>query len=184
METITTSQSEERKLPSRTNKKSEYKQPTTKTRENAGDQGVIGFSFASDWWKRWREFSWPITGRNKAKAKQSPITYDILFKIALFSLCFSFQMFVLVLFWFQLYNGFSGSNAIDDLSLILFNLAFTTVPPVICGVLDKDVPDLILTANPSLYKTGQKSKVQISRIQLFFLYVAVIELFLVLQRSS
>ena len=93
-------------------------------------------------------------------------------------------MFVLVLFWFQLYNGFSGSNAIDDLSLILFNLAFTTVPPVICGVLDKDVPDLILTANPSLYKTGQKSKVQISRIQLFFFYVAVIELFLVLQRSS
>ena len=57
METITTSQSEERKLPSRTNKKSEYKQPTTKTRENAGDQGVVGFSFASDWWKRWREFS-------------------------------------------------------------------------------------------------------------------------------
>ena len=94
-------------------------------------------------------------------------------------------MFVLVLFWFQLYNGFSGSNAIDDLSLILFNLAFTTVPPVICGVLDKDVPDLILTANPSLYKTGQKSKVQISRIQLFFfIYVAVIELFLVLKRSS
>lgn len=80
-------------------------------------------------------------------------------------------MFVLVLFWFQLYNGFSGSNAIDDLSLILFNLAFTTVPPVICGVLDKDVPDLILTANPSLYKTGQKSKVQISRIQLFFFYM-------------
>ena len=39
METITTSQSEERKLPSRTNKKSEYKQPTTKTRENAGKRG-------------------------------------------------------------------------------------------------------------------------------------------------
>ena len=108
--------------------------------------------------------------QSEIKQKQSNLqlltTYYL--KIALFSLCFSFQMFVLVLFWFQLHNGFSGSNAIDDLSLILFNLAFTTVPPVICGVLDKDVPDLILTANPSLYKTGQKSKVQISRIQLFF----------------
>ena len=108
--------------------------------------------------------------QSEIKQKQSNLQLlTTLFKIALFSLCFSFQMFVLVLFWFQLYNGFSGSNAIDDLSLILFNLAFTTVPPVICGVLDKDVPDLILTANPSLYKTGQKSKVQISRIQFFFI---------------
>lgn len=70
-----------------------------------------------------------------------------------------FQMFVLVLFWFQLYNGFSGSNAIDDLSLIFFNLIFTAVPPVICGILDKDVPDPILTAKPDLYKSGQNSKV-------------------------
>jgi len=75
-------------------------------------------------------------------------------------LFFSFQMFVLVLFWFQLYNGFSGSNAIDDLSLILFNLAFTAVPPVICGILDKDVPDHILSRKPALYKTGQNSEVQ------------------------
>ena len=78
-------------------------------------------------------------------------------------------MFVLVLFWFQLYNGFSGSNAIDDLSLILFNLAFTTVPPVICGILDKDVPDRILSAKPALYKSGQKSEVQSTTflVQLF-----------------
>ena len=75
-------------------------------------------------------------------------------------LSFAFQMFVLVLFWFQLYNGFSGSNAIDDLSLIFFNLLFTAVPPVICAVLDKDVPDAILTAKPDLYKSGQDSKVR------------------------
>ena len=74
-------------------------------------------------------------------------------------LSFAFQMFVLVLFWFQLYNGFSGSNAIDDLSLIFFNLLFTAVPPVICGILDKDVPDPILTAKPDLYKSGQNSEV-------------------------
>ena len=71
----------------------------------------------------------------------------------------AFQMFVLVLFWFQLYNGFSGSNAIDDMSLILFNLAFTAVPPVICGILDKDVPDHILSGKPALYKSGQNSEV-------------------------
>ena len=69
-------------------------------------------------------------------------------------------MFVLVLFWFQLYNGFSGSNAIDDMSLILFNLAFTAVPPVICGILDKNVPDHTLSRKPALYKSGQNSEVQ------------------------
>ena len=72
---------------------------------------------------------------------------------------FAFQMLVFVLFWFQLYNGFSGSNAIDDISLIFFNLLFTSVPPVICAILDKDLPDPILTENPDLYKTGQNSKV-------------------------
>lgn len=74
-------------------------------------------------------------------------------------LLFCFQMFVLVLFWFQLFNGFSGSNAIDDLSLIFFNLLFTAAPPVVCGILDKDVPDSLLTMTPELYKSGQNSEV-------------------------
>lgn len=74
-------------------------------------------------------------------------------------LLFCFQMFVLVLFWFQLFNGFSGSNAIDDLSLIFFNLLFTAAPPMVCGILDKDVPDPILTVTPELYKSGQNSEV-------------------------
>ena len=35
----------------------------SKARENAGDQVVIVFSFASDWLKERREFSGPITER-------------------------------------------------------------------------------------------------------------------------
>ena len=38
-----------------------------KARENAGDQVVIGFTFASDWLKEWREFFGPITEQSKAK---------------------------------------------------------------------------------------------------------------------
>lgn len=83
--------------------------------------------------------------------------YDRITKMFLYFF-FKNAMFVFVLFWFQLYNGFSGSNAIDDLSLIFFNLLFTAVPPVICGILDKDVPDPILTARPDLYKSGQNSE--------------------------
>ena len=36
-------------------------------RENACDQVAIGFSFESDWWREWCEFSGPITKRSKAK---------------------------------------------------------------------------------------------------------------------
>ena len=62
----------------------ELKVETTKlpkARENAGDQ--VGFSFASDWLREWREFSGPITERSKAKSMQSRITFDTELKINL-----------------------------------------------------------------------------------------------------
>ena len=46
-----------------------------KARENAGDQVVIGFSFACHWSREWREFSRPITERNNTKPMQSRITF-------------------------------------------------------------------------------------------------------------
>jgi magnesium-transporting ATPase (P-type) len=68
-------------------------------------------------------------------------------------------MFVMVLFWFQLYNGFSGSNAINDLNLIFFNLIFTALPPIISGIWDQDVSCETLLKKPYLYKQGQESEV-------------------------
>ena len=47
-----------------------------KARENANDQFVIGFSFASDWLREWREFFAPIIERSEANPKQSLITFD------------------------------------------------------------------------------------------------------------
>ena len=52
-------------------------------RENACDEVKICFSFASDWLRRWREFSRPITERSKPKPVQSRITFDAQMKIAL-----------------------------------------------------------------------------------------------------
>lgn len=43
--------------------------------------------------------------------------------------------------------------------LILFNLLFTSAPPVIYGVLEKDVSAETLVQLPELYKSGQKSEV-------------------------
>ena len=50
--------------------------------ENAGYRLTIYFSFESDWLKRWREFSGPVTWRSKAKTKQSRIAFNTRLKIA------------------------------------------------------------------------------------------------------
>ena len=59
------------------------------------DQVGIGFSFASDWLRVWREFSRPITEHSKAKPMQSRITFDTQVKIALYSLANLWYLYVL-----------------------------------------------------------------------------------------
>lgn len=50
---------------------------------NAGDQVVIGFSFAFDWLREWREFPGPIKEESRAKPMQSRISFETQLKIAL-----------------------------------------------------------------------------------------------------
>ena len=47
-----------------------------KARENVRDQVVSGFSFTSDWSRKWWYFSKPITKRIKPKPGQFRITFD------------------------------------------------------------------------------------------------------------
>ncbi|XP_009281865.1 PREDICTED: probable phospholipid-transporting ATPase VD [Aptenodytes forsteri] len=65
--------------------------------------------------------------------------------------------YVNLLFWYQFFCGFSGTSMTDYWILILFNLLFTSVPPIIYGVLDKDVSAEILMQLPQLYMMSQKS---------------------------
>ncbi|KAG8439091.1 hypothetical protein GDO86_005340 [Hymenochirus boettgeri] len=66
--------------------------------------------------------------------------------------------YVNLLFWYQFFCGFSGSAMIDYWQLIFFNLFFTSVPPLVFGILDKDISAETLMSLPHLYKSGQKSK--------------------------
>ena len=61
-------------------------------RENGSDQVKIGFSFASDWLRGWREFSKPITERSTAKPIQSRNTFDTQLKIAVCGRCWSAEV--------------------------------------------------------------------------------------------
>uniref|UniRef100_S4RCG1 Phospholipid-transporting ATPase n=1 Tax=Petromyzon marinus TaxID=7757 RepID=S4RCG1_PETMA len=65
--------------------------------------------------------------------------------------------FVTLLFWYQFFCGFSGSSQIDQWYLMLFNLLFCSLPPLVTGVLDKDVSAETLLARPHLYQNGQNS---------------------------
>ncbi|XP_058651191.1 probable phospholipid-transporting ATPase VD [Onychostoma macrolepis] len=67
-------------------------------------------------------------------------------------------MYVNLLFWYQIFCGFSGSTMTNSWVLIFFNLLFTSVPPIIYGVLDKDVSGETLLDLPDLYKSGQNSQ--------------------------
>ncbi|XP_059208889.1 probable phospholipid-transporting ATPase VD [Centropristis striata] len=71
-------------------------------------------------------------------------------------------MYVNLLFWYQFFCGFSGSVMTNAWVLILFNLLFTSVPPLIYGVLDQDTPADSLMELPELYQTLQTSKVNVS----------------------
>lgn len=66
--------------------------------------------------------------------------------------------YVNLLFWYQFFCGFSGSTMIDYWQMIFFNLFFTSLPPLVFGVLDKDISGETLLALPELYKSGQNSE--------------------------
>lgn len=62
------------------------------------------------------------------------------------------QTFVFLIFWYQLYCGFSGSVMIDQIYLMLYNLLFTSLPPLAIGVYDKAVGEDLLLLRPYLYR--------------------------------
>ncbi|XP_055989084.1 phospholipid-transporting ATPase VB [Sorex fumeus] len=83
--------------------------------------------------------------------------YSRLARMVLFYL-YKNVSYVNLLFWYQFFCGFSGATMIDYWQMIFFNLFFTSLPPLLFGVLDKDVSAATLLAVPALYKSGQDSE--------------------------
>ncbi|GJQ77455.1 hypothetical protein Trydic_g20852 [Trypoxylus dichotomus] len=66
--------------------------------------------------------------------------------------------FVFLLFWYQLFSGFSGAVMIDQMYLMLYNLLFTSLPPIAIGVYDKNAPEDLLRREPHLYRSSRLGK--------------------------
>ncbi|KOC66842.1 putative phospholipid-transporting ATPase VD [Habropoda laboriosa] len=54
-----------------------------------------------------------------------------------------------------LYCGFTGSVMMDQIYLMLYNLIFTSVPPLVLGVYDRVASPAVLMSMPHLYKRGR-----------------------------
>jgi len=58
------------------------------------------------------------------------------------------------LFWYNIYANFDCVYAFDYTYILLYNLAFTSLPIIFMGILDQDVDDKISLAVPQLYRRG------------------------------
>ncbi|XP_015906001.1 phospholipid-transporting ATPase VA [Parasteatoda tepidariorum] len=67
--------------------------------------------------------------------------------------------FIFIICWYQWYCGFSANVMIDQIYLMLYNVMFTSLPPLALGILDKDCPDHLLLKYPVLYRQGRKGEV-------------------------
>ncbi len=62
------------------------------------------------------------------------------------------------IFWYQLYCSFDMTYLYDYSYILLFNLAFTSLPIGLMGILDQDVGDRVSLAVPQLYRRGIERK--------------------------
>jgi len=55
----------------------------------------------------------------------------------------------------QIFCGFSGAVMIDQIYLMLYNLLFTSLPPLALGIYDRVAKARILLTSPELYTRGR-----------------------------
>uniref|UniRef100_A0A9J2PPK4 Phospholipid-transporting ATPase n=1 Tax=Ascaris lumbricoides TaxID=6252 RepID=A0A9J2PPK4_ASCLU len=84
--------------------------------------------------------------------------YDRLAKTFLYFL-YKNALFVFVIFWCQMFNGFSGGAPMDQIYMMTYPIIFTSVQPLIFGIYDQVAHRKILYEKPKLYTVGRKGKV-------------------------
>jgi hypothetical protein len=64
------------------------------------------------------------------------------------------MIWTVVLFWFQIYCGWTAQILYDYFFITFFNLVFTSLPPMVIGFMDQDISDTMSLAFPPVYKVG------------------------------
>jgi len=58
---------------------------------------------------------------------------------------------VLPLCWYGMFSHATGQTLFEAMMLSMFNMFFTSLPPFICGLLEKDAPQVCLLTHPEAY---------------------------------
>uniref|UniRef100_A0A3Q2PDI7 Phospholipid-transporting ATPase n=1 Tax=Fundulus heteroclitus TaxID=8078 RepID=A0A3Q2PDI7_FUNHE len=64
--------------------------------------------------------------------------------------------FTLIHFWYSFFSGYSSQVAYEDWFITLYNLAYSSLPVLLVGLLDQDVNDRLSLKFPKLYLPGQQ----------------------------
>ncbi|KAI6183428.1 Phospholipid-transporting ATPase [Aphelenchoides bicaudatus] len=67
-------------------------------------------------------------------------------------------IFVLTIFWQQLFSGFSCSFLIDPVYSMLYPVLFVSVQPIVYSIFDQDVTRTLLLKYPHLYEQGREGQ--------------------------
>jgi phospholipid-translocating ATPase len=68
------------------------------------------------------------------------------------------MVWTFAIFWYQIYTSYDQTYLYDYTYILLFNLAFTSLPVIFMGILDQDVSDVVSLAVPQLYRRGIERK--------------------------
>ncbi|XP_072924288.1 phospholipid-transporting ATPase IC isoform X2 [Hemitrygon akajei] len=66
--------------------------------------------------------------------------------------------FSFVQVWFGLYNGFSGQSVFEQWCISFYKVAYSWLPVLVLGVMDKDISDTLSIKSPKCYKIGQQNE--------------------------
>jgi len=79
-------------------------------------------------------------------------------KVALFQF-YKNTYFPIPMFWFSFFSGFTSQPLYDSFMLSLFNIVFTSLPPITVGLIEKDIPEAACMQHPEafgIFREGYK----------------------------
>jgi phospholipid-transporting ATPase len=66
--------------------------------------------------------------------------------------------FTLGLLWFSFYDGFTGQTLYDAWVISLYNIIFTSLPPLLYGLFEKDLNEDVINQHAEVYRRMQNGQ--------------------------
>ncbi|KNE63375.1 phospholipid-translocating P-type ATPase, flippase [Allomyces macrogynus ATCC 38327] len=89
-------------------------------------------------------------------------------------------MFYMTQFLFQVWSGWSGTSLYESWTLTMYNIIFSSLPVILLGILDRDLPEHILNEFPELYRVGQRNGEFDTKIFLIWLVKSMMQAIVVI----